>query len=1172
MLESGMFNGNHHMLVPARWLAAGAVLLGMVVIPTWGAVFPPGDLNHDSVVNLRDFGLLSAQWAQTEPPWGNLAGDHIVGLDDLSVLADHWLDRVSPVVINELLAINTSEQPLGPGELLDEDGDDVDWLELYNMSSVPVDLSGWFLTDDPDDLTRWRLPSETVLDPGQYRVVLASGKDRTDPAGALHTDFKLDGSGEYLALVYPDGQTVAHAYHQRDARTGRPGYPPQRADCSYGLVGGDVAVERYFQCPTPGGPNAEPSLGIISDVEIIPPRGFYDTPIQVTLGCVTSQAAIHYTLDGSTPDPGRSPQYTEPISITDHTVLRAAAFHADYLPSRTTTHTYLIGADASVKSLPVVSLVGDEQETFYMPHGICAIRGGEYRSSYVSWHPVEEGDYNHPMGHGRAYERPVSVEMLHADATPGFQANCGIRVSGSTYTRSRYRLDSKFSFRLYFRDDYGLDWLEYPFIPSAPVQRLQHIVLRGGQSDPVNPFIKDELGRRLQRDMGSAACNGAFVNLFINGRYQGYYNPCERIDEEMLQEQYRTEGAWNVIHNWRPEDDDYDWQPGDPVDRPYRFEARDGDRQAMEALLDFLRTHDLAEPEHYATVGDQVDLRQFVDYLVLEGYCNHGDWPHNNWTAARLCDNGPLGRWRFYVWDIEHSFGPNWLTGPFKAPSSGGDIQVIGILYENLRANPEFRQLFADRVQRHLFNGGALQAEHVIERYNELHAAMAGVLPNMSTYIPDTWAPQRPGIVLESLKAKGLFTFEGPRLRINGEPCFGGVIRAGDVLSLDNPHGSGTVYYTLDGSDPRRPSEVNDPVPPAQPTGRILWEYWTGIGGTSIDSLVTSAGYPDEPSGSQFLPGLETPYRWDDNYGSRLRGYVYPPETGTYTFWLASDDHGQLLLSPNNLAGSAVLVAHVAGWTRPYEWDKYDSQQSVGIQLEGGKAYYVEVLQKDGEGGDHAMVAWSGPGLDRQVIDGAYLAEYTPPTQTPQIGENAVVYNRPLILADTVFIRARTLDEGRWSGLVEAEYYAGPTVVINEIVADNGRTIEDPDEPGEYPDWIELTNAGPIAVNLEQMALSDDCDDPAPWRINAPIILEPGEHLVIWADGDPDQGPCHADFKLDRAGETVVLFGMDGRIVIDQVQFGPLGEDVSLARIPDGIGAWGVTAGPTPGSANPSMP
>ena len=129
------------------------------------------------------------------------------------------------VVINEFMATNGSVAPLEAGELLDADGDSSDWIEICNRGTATVDLGGWYLTDDADDLTQWRFPDGTRLSRGGFLVVFASGKDRT--TGELHTNFKLSADGEYLALVTADGTTVVHEY--------RPRYPEQLTGVSYGL-------------------------------------------------------------------------------------------------------------------------------------------------------------------------------------------------------------------------------------------------------------------------------------------------------------------------------------------------------------------------------------------------------------------------------------------------------------------------------------------------------------------------------------------------------------------------------------------------------------------------------------------------------------------------------------------------------------------------------------------------------------------------------------------------------------------------------------------------------------------------------------------------------------------------------------------------------------------------
>lgn len=159
-------------------------------------------------------------------------------------------------------------------------------------------------------------------------------------------------------------------------------------------------------------------------------------------------------------------------------------------------------------------------------------------------------------------------------------------------------------------------------------------------------------------------------------------------------------------------------------------------------------------------------------------------------------------------------------------------------------------------------------------------------------------------------------------------------------------------------------------------TGTILREYWTGISGTSISNLTSNANYPNSPSGSEQLTSLEGPTNWNDNYGTRIRGYIHPTTSGSYTFWVAGDDNTELYLSTNDNPANATRIAYVDGWTNSREWGKYNTQQSASISLTAGQKYYVEVRHKEGSGGDNVAVAWQGPGITQQVIAGSSLSPY----------------------------------------------------------------------------------------------------------------------------------------------------------------------------------------------------
>lgn len=123
-------------------------------------------------------------------------------------------------IISEFQARNSTT-------IADEDGDFSDWIEIRNTDSEPVDLNGWYLTDDETELNKWQLPAVT-LPAGEEILVFASSKDRATAGSELHTNFRLSGDGEYLALVQPDGVTVSQDF-------GADGYPEQMEDQSYGL-------------------------------------------------------------------------------------------------------------------------------------------------------------------------------------------------------------------------------------------------------------------------------------------------------------------------------------------------------------------------------------------------------------------------------------------------------------------------------------------------------------------------------------------------------------------------------------------------------------------------------------------------------------------------------------------------------------------------------------------------------------------------------------------------------------------------------------------------------------------------------------------------------------------------------------------------------------------------
>ncbi|MDB4685037.1 CotH kinase family protein [Akkermansiaceae bacterium] len=219
----------------------------------------------------------------------------------VAMVADH-------PVISEFMAANQTV-------LQDGDGEFSDWIEIFNPTASSVDLSSYFLTEDSSDLTKWSFPP-LPLAPGERIIVFASGKGAAGPAGEIHTNFKLSAGGEYLALVTASGSTLLQEF--------APTYPALDEDVSYGILRGDLSTSRVLGTPTPGQPN---------DASIPPPsavtfslnsRTFSET-LNLSLATETAGASIYYTTDGSTPSTKNGILYSSAINLTSTSHLRAIA-------------------------------------------------------------------------------------------------------------------------------------------------------------------------------------------------------------------------------------------------------------------------------------------------------------------------------------------------------------------------------------------------------------------------------------------------------------------------------------------------------------------------------------------------------------------------------------------------------------------------------------------------------------------------------------------------------------------------------------------------------------------------------------------------------------------------------------------------------------------------------
>lgn len=693
------------------------------------------------------------------------------------------------------------------GEVEEPPDSESDWIELRNTSSSPVSLGGWTLSDDVDEPGKWTFPGNAVIPANAYLVVVASGLDLspdTDGATYYHTNFKLSSDGEDVILSRNDGSVA-------DTLGGE--YPVQTWRYSYGRqVDGSFG---YFELASPGGDNPSTGFGVAPAApDFSVEGGFHEQEQTVALSSMTPGAVIRYSTDGS--DPLEGQVYTTPLRFPSNGILRARSFLNGAIPSAPVTHTYLIGESAARQSLAAIALGGDPKLTYYGPNavggpidgeGILAIKGGAFHRD-GTWDDFgDTSAFNVPSLRGRSSEKNATLEYLPLVGEP-LRTELGLRVSGSYYFRPRYRFtdspggifaprrdSNKPSFNMFFRSEFSKDPIEYPhFFPGNEVVKFENIRIRSGSNDMDNPFIRDEMMRRIFLATGQKGSIGVHTTLWINGVYKGYFNMTERVREAFMQQHFDSSEPWDIQQV---------------------NEFSDGNSVHWDSMFRYLRTTDLTTLAGYAGVHDYLDVDNFIDYVLPHAYAAMCDWPHNNWIASR--ERTPEGRWRFFMWDAEGAFGNvcmrtpvyNTFTEDLLLSDAEADVTeelYIPALYTLLKRSPEFRLRFADRAQKHLFNGGALVPARMTAIFEELRDDINPIMQDtigetVDESFHDTWVvnPSRRDNFFLQLMGEGLW----PSIEAPTASQHGGEIPAGYQLSLASPTPGGTVYYTMDGSDPR---------------------------------------------------------------------------------------------------------------------------------------------------------------------------------------------------------------------------------------------------------------------------------------------------------------------------------------------------------------------------------
>lgn len=959
-------------------------------------------------------------------------------------------------------------------------GEAPDWIEIRNPGNAAVDLAGWGLSDDPAWPFRWVFPA-TNLPPHETIVVFASGRSApVDPAGHLHASFRLENSGGSVVLTAPGGATA-------DAFTN---YPALDADLAYGR---DLDGAVRFLEPTPRRVNAAASYeGWMRPVTFSHARGFYDSAFTLVISNDNPGATVLVSYDGSVP----TNVCPAGIAVTGTRTVRALPSRAGFRPPRIATHTYVFVDDVITASTMRTNITQDARYAPRMRPGLLSLPSVCLTQPGTPTYDEAEG----------------SIEVLWPDGAAPVQANCGLSRFGSSWQSF-----PKQSFRAKFRPRYGTRKLQAPLFGGFDHGMLaktsfDEIDLRAGNQDMnargfymAGRFVEDSM-----LDMGSLNPHGRFVHLYLNGAYWGQYDLRELLVDHMLAD-YLGGAA-----------EDYVTVRGnDNVGGAFVLGAPEPPNVAPWEQMRALRGN-------YAAVKNFLDVPNMVDFMLL--------WFYGN-AESEYRSAGPLAAgtgFKFWMADADGFLRTNAIG--LNTTGSTGPSDLFGGL--NVESNAEFRILLADRIQRHLLNGGALTPAgndaRLSARMTEIRDSLLAECARWGNQTPSSWEgaaaliqtqlfPVRTTQLLAQVRARGYY----PAVDAPAFEAYGGLATNGYLPVMNAP--SGTIYYTTDGSDPRAAGGGTSAAARVWTPGSVVVTQdltvsarvlapngtWSALAAPrfllagraepgTCDLLVTEIHYnPPGDDSAEFLEFHNAGTNLLDLSGVVLTNavrFVFPPGSA---------------LAPGQFL---VAVEDTNAFRARYQ-DPASPWYHDGIAVAG---QWAGSLANEGETVD--VAASNGT----PIVSISYGTSGDWPERADGGGSSLELRALPPATNDADAVRAYVAQGRNWTS--SSLYHGSPgrfDTYVRAVRISETLTHTDVDV-----DWLELQNRGAAPVDLGGFWLTDHVDVPQRFRIP--------EGTVVPAGGFVSFGAAQLGFAFSELGGAAMLLELSGTNVIrflDTVDF-----------------------------------
>ncbi|MDF7799536.1 lamin tail domain-containing protein [Pontiellaceae bacterium B1224] len=988
-----------------------------------------------------------------------------------------------------------------------------DWIELRNTGNSTVDLTGWGLTDNPSNPMKFVFPS-TTLAPHETLIVFASNNDTpVDPAGLLHADFALGKNGETLQLTAANGSTVIDSVS----------YPALDTDLSYGR---DLAGIWTFMEPTPDAVNSGGTYeGWLEPLDWSHARGYCKTNFTLTVTSENPGATILYSLDGSKP----SIPYTTGLPITGTSAVRIQPVQAGYKSPVIQTKTFVFLDDVIAASNMDTGITQDPDYAARMKPGLLDLPA-------ISIVVPTAPEYS---------EQACSMEILWGDGQNPIQENCGVSLYGGAV-----QTFDKESFQLAFRSEYGNGKLDAPLfngfdhgvLAKTSFDKLQ---LHAGNQDRTTGFyMSDRFVQDSMLEMGSLNPHGRYVHVYLNGEYWGQYNCKEMLNDSFLATYLGGE------------DEDYVDVKGNNNDRTgISWAIGVGDPPNPEP---WERVRALRDD--FVAVSPYLDVSHYIDFMLLWGY----GYAEQEFKASGPKDAG--SGYKFWMNDSDR----------FLRDGSGDRLENTvgpGYIWSSLlsEAHPDFMMLLADRMYRNYFNNGAMtQAAcdaRLVARMDEIRDSFLAEAARWGYVTPESWEtkgetirsdmfPYRAGELIAQWRSFGWFpSFDPPTFN-----QYGGSVLDGFQPILTST--DGTIYYTLDGTDPRLPGGAISQSALIWSAGAVTvteditittrvrtpdgeWSALAGplflLGSRQVPAagelLISEVNYnPDGPDEYEFIELWNRGTNLLDLSGVNISNavrYIFPENT---------------TLNPNAhivvVEDAAAFADRYQNILSPWYWD--------GIEVAGE---WVGGLSDGGE--QIALLS-----ADETLISSVhYLTDGDWP-ERPDGGGSSLELSNPASIPSDSAEQAAYLNEGRnWTA--SSLYHGSPgrfdsesiNVVINEVLAHTDVGV----------DWIEFYNAGSSSADLSTMAITDSLDLPTRYLIPGGTSIDSDGYLTVSAS--------NLGFGFSELGSSAYLLELAGTNIIrmvDSVSFPAVEREEPFGRYlrSDGIVDFTELLTITPGAAN----